>query len=181
MKFFGCSNDNEKTYEVSDPSVARPRIAHKSPSCQSANLWVKCLIIKCHYYSIIPSLTLANLVTKFLQFGSSGQNLCSGPPSAQATSLPSLRPPIRPRTHLPPTRSLGVSAPPLRSTQSKAESPNRTKPALDPPDYSTGTMGMKRYLIEWWWWNTFSSLLFSREMRRDHDLIMDLEWYLDGA
>lgn len=85
--------------------------------------------------------------------------------------LPSLQPPIRPRTHLPPTRSLGVSAPPLRSTQSKAESPNRTKPALDPPDYSTGTMGMKRYLIEWWWWNTFCSLLFSREMRRDHDAL----------
>ena len=36
---FDCSNDDDvKTYEVSDPSVARPRVAHQSSSCQSVNL-----------------------------------------------------------------------------------------------------------------------------------------------
>ena len=26
------------TYEIANPSIARPRVAHQSPSCQSANL-----------------------------------------------------------------------------------------------------------------------------------------------
>lgn len=84
-------------------------------------------------------------------------------PITQQPTLPlpllSLQPPIRspihppthlPTTHLPTTRSLGVSAPSSSSTQSKAEPPNRAfyQPALDRPYCSTGAIGMKRYLIK---------------------------------